>query len=424
MRGGAFLIKKKSHLRLIASTLAIALVMVTIPYSAQVTFADSISDLQEEKAALQARIASLEGKKNSLSNDLEDQKAKKKTIDEQIEIKQEQLDLNDRMISTLNSEITENETSIKNKEQEVVDREAAIKDRFAHLQGRLRVVSKTGNMSVLQMLFDTDSYVDYLLKSKFMQTIAANDERLIAELEEEIKVINETKKELEAKKADLDKQKAALEKIRAEADADKAELEALSNEAESTLQELQSDIDYYDSEINATEEQIQQMESEIQSILDRSSGSNQEAYLGGLMYWPSKSCTLITDTFGWRMLSGSSNFHKGIDIACYGSAYGKDIIAAEDGIVIYANNYDSWGGGYGYYVMVDHGINSYGQRIVTVYAHMSAVYASEGQFVTGGETQLGAIGNTGWSYGSHLHFEVRVDGSYVDPLSNGYVSPP
>ena len=117
------------------------------------------------------------------------------------------------------------------------------------------------------------------------------------------------------------------------------------------------------------------------------------------------------------------NFHKGIDIACYGSAYGKDIRAAADGTVLYANKYDSWGGGYGYYLMVDHGYDANGQRIVTLYAHCSYIIASEGETVRQGQ-QIAEIGNTGWSYGAHLHFEVRVDGSPVDPLTNGWVVQP
>ena len=68
-------------------------------------------------------------------------------------------------------------------------------------------------------------------------------------------------------------------------------------------------------------------------------------------------------------------------------------------------------------------MDSYGNHITTLYAHCSSIYVSEGQTVTGGQTCLGAIGNTGWSYGSHLHFEVRVDGERVNPLA-GYVAAP
>ena len=80
------------------------------------------------------------------------------------------------------------------------------------------------------------------------------------------------------------------------------------------------------------------------------------------------------------------------------------------------------GGGYGYYLMIDHGYDTYGRRIVTLYAHCSRILVSEGDRVQGGVTQIAEIGNTGWSYGAHLHFEVRVDGAHEDPLTNGWLS--
>lgn len=425
MKEGAFLTNMKFiRKRFFALVMALSVIVSSFAFTSFFSAkADSVSDLRDQKAALEAKITELETKKEGLKDDISAQKSKKEAIDKQIDFKRQQIELNEKMLDSLNAEISENEEAIVKSENEIAEHETEIKERFSALQERLRVVSKTGNVSILQMLFDTENYVDYLLKSKLMKTIAENDEKLIKELEKEIGEINKTKERLEKNKEDLAKQKESLETIRKEADADKAELEALSNEAESLLQDMKSDQEYYENQIQATEEQIEAMENEIQSILNRNSGSNNQSYLGGTMYWPSCSCHYITDTFGWRMLAGASNFHKGIDIACSGSAYGKDIVAADDGVVIYANSYDSWGGGYGYYVMVDHGINSAGQRIVTVYAHMSAVYVSEGQSVVGGSTQLGAIGDTGWSYGSHLHFEVRVDGTPVDPLSNGYVSP-
>ena len=148
------------------------------------------------------------------------------------------------------------------------------------------------------------------------------------------------------------------------------------------------------------------------------------SYKGGTMYWPSKQCTILTSTYGWRW----GSLHKGIDLACYGNATGKDIRAAADGTVIAVNNTSEWGygwcSGYGYCVMVDHGYDKKGRRVTTLYAHMSKVLVSVGQQVKGGSTQLGKVGNTGNSFGAHLHFEVRLDGTAVDPIGNGYVKVP
>ena len=90
-------------------------------------------------------------------------------------------------------------------------------------------------------------------------------------------------------------------------------------------------------------------------------------------------------------------------------------------MVIYSNYSNTWGGGYGYYTMVDHGVDSKGRKIVTLYAHCSKMYARVGDKVVGGQTVLALAGSTGDVTGPHLHFEVRVNGTAVDPIANGYV---
>ena len=141
-------------------------------------------------------------------------------------------------------------------------------------------------------------------------------------------------------------------------------------------------------------------------------------YKGGTMEWPVPAVHNISSGFGYRW----GTLHKGIDIA-NGSVpiYGKNIVAAADGKVIYTNT-SGWGGGYGLFVMVDHGNDSKGRHIVTLYAHMSAVLVKTGDIVAAGATVLGRAGATGNVTGPHLHFEVRVNGTPVDPFSNGYLS--
>lgn len=415
---------KQRWLRLLALLTVLAVAAVGIPSAVS---AESAASLRAQKEELEERIAELENKKSLLSDDLEDKKQRQSYIEEQIELKESEIAVNDNLIAALDDELYENSSAIETREAEITQKEEAISARFAALKERLRVVAKTGNMSTLQMLFDTEDYVDYLLKSKILEKIAANDQRLIGEMEDEIASINGEKKVLEKDRATLNSRREELVKVKEAADEDRAELEGLYAEAKSAVTDLQDDIDYYDNEIAYTQEQAEALEAEIQEILRRaaeSSNANNQTYHGGSMYWPSSSCLLVTDTFGWRTLDGASNFHGGIDIACPGSAYGQDILAAEDGTVVYVNAYDSWGSGWGYYVIVDHGIDDYGCRITTLYAHCSSIYVSEGQQVIGGQTCLGAIGNTGWSYGSHLHFEVRVDGERVDPLGSGYVVAP
>ena len=116
----------------------------------------------------------------------------------------------------------------------------------------------------------------------------------------------------------------------------------------------------------------------------------------------------ISSNYGYRVhpISGARRLHAGMDIA---AGTGTPIGAAGNGTVIFAG----WRGGYGNCIMIDHG-----GGIVTLYGHQSSLATSVGQSVSTGQT-IGYVGSTGYSTGPHLHWEVRVNGSPVDP--RGYV---
>ena len=128
----------------------------------------------------------------------------------------------------------------------------------------------------------------------------------------------------------------------------------------------------------------------------------------GRYSWPLPVNGEITSGFGWRTdpFSGEQKFHGGIDI---GVAAGTPIIAADAGTVTVANGVDSWGGGYGFYVMIDHGGGD-----ETLYAHCSSICVRYGQTVQKGEV-IAYVGSTGNSTGNHLHFEIRVNGIKTNP---------
>ena len=117
----------------------------------------------------------------------------------------------------------------------------------------------------------------------------------------------------------------------------------------------------------------------------------------------------ITSDFGSRTspTAGASSYHYGLDIG--GVGYGATIVAARGGTVTYAG----WSGGYGYMVEIDHG-----DGVRTHYGHCSTIMVSSGQHVDRG-TAIALVGSTGVSTGPHLHFEVRINGTAVDP--SGYV---
>ena len=130
----------------------------------------------------------------------------------------------------------------------------------------------------------------------------------------------------------------------------------------------------------------------------------------GSLQWPLTITGTITSQFGYRTdpISGETSYHSGTDIA---APAGSPILAAADGTVTIANALDSWGGGYGYYVRIDHG-----GGLETLYAHCSSICVTTGQQVQVGQV-IGYVGQTGRATGNHLHFEVYQDGQRTDAMS-------
>ena len=129
----------------------------------------------------------------------------------------------------------------------------------------------------------------------------------------------------------------------------------------------------------------------------------------GTLQWPLPVAGTITSQFGHRVdpITGEVSSHTGTDIAC---AEGTPILAAADGTVTVANGLDSWGGSYGYYIQIDHG-----GGLETLYAHCSSICVTTDQQVQAGQV-IGYVGHTGRVTASHLHLEMRVNGSRVDSM--------
>ena len=175
---------------------------------------------------------------------------------------------------------------------------------------------------------------------------------------------------------------------------------------------INSDQKSLEKENAAYEAAINNLERQIQAALSaaNSGGSNSNknpVFTSARFSWPVPGYYNITSYFGQRW----GRLHGGVDISSAGIE-GKPIIAAASGVVLSAG-YNT--GGYGNWVMINHGTNG-GKQYATVYGHMKySPSVSAGQSVKAGQV-IGYVGNTGRSYGNHLHFEVRVNGSRVNPM--------
>ncbi len=415
--------KRKSHwVRLTAVVMALVLsVGAALSLSPLPSRASSVSDLQDRLKALANEESKLRSQLASYKNDVAKQQEYSDSIKAKIDNSKEQIELLRQQIELLTDEMDKKSADISRKEQEIADTEQEIDEKFTLLGERLRVISQSGNLSALQMVFNTEDYVDYLLKSKVVERIAQNDQKLMDELEERIDEMDVEKQKLEEEKSALETERAGVEELKKSADEKKAELDTLYAESNAVLKKLQSSVASVNSSLAAKQKEEAALDAQIKKLLTSSTTPSYTGghYTDGTMFWPVPAVHNISSPFGPRW----GGQHRGIDIA-NGKVpvYGQNIVAAADGKVIFTNK-SGRGGGYGYYLMIDHGYDSNGRQIVTLYGHCSAVLANVGDTVKGGETVIARAGATGNVTGPHLHFEVRVNGTAVDPLSNGYLTP-
>lgn len=331
---------------------AVVLVLVMLAGTVQASAA-SLSELREQ----------ISEKENALSEG----KAEEESLTEKLRQLEEAIDENESKLTVL--------------EEELEAAEKKVDTQTENLNSRLRNMYKSGSVGFIDVLMDSGSFSEFLTNLDLVRMIYSSDKDVLDQLQEAHDEVEKKKEEVETLKAELEESHAVVEE-------EKETIAASNEETEKMLDELKEEAD----RLTAT-------------IVQEGSSSSNSQYTGGVMAWPAPSSGTITSPFGYRThpISGSYSFHTGVDI---GASSGSAIVAANNGTVISAG----WNGGYGKCVIVDHG-----GGIVTLYAHCSSIYVSVGQSVSRGET-IAAVGSTGNSTGPHLHFEVRVDGSYVNPI--------
>lgn len=369
---------------------------------------DQIDALEQQKSELQSQQASIQTNIDDLiaqQADVIDQKA---AMDEKNELARQEIEL-------INEQIDVYTGLIQDKAEELEKAEAAEQAQYELYRKRVRAMEEEGSYTYLDILFQCRSLSDVLSAIDMIGEIMDSDKRLFEEYKTARETTEQVKAEYEATLAQLGEKQETLE-------AEKAELEEQIAAAVEVINQLQNDIDAAKAEyakaaaaeaaaqasINAI---IAQMQAEEEAARQEAAQNNQQ-YTGtgstatGTYIWPCPSSTYVTSAFGMRdhPLFGDERPHSGIDIA--GSA-GSEVLAADSGTVAVA----TYSSSYGNYVTIYHSNGDY-----TLYAHMSSLAVSAGQSVTQGDV-IGYVGSTGWATGPHLHFEIRVNGSTVDPLS-------
>ena len=436
----------------LCAVFAAAVVAVTLTADSAVPVkasgSDSIEDLQEQIKQIQKENQDREQKINDLEGNIQDNEYAMDLVSEQIDgvtseiaktselvaAKIEAIEEKQREIKVVEGNIADKELEIEKKKGELQEQNRQNLKKFAKLARALYINDSSGTIPILN---GSNDWYDFFMYSDVVKNIGGQNlefmKRLMDSIKEQEELIEELNRDidkLEADKADLAQKQAKLEAEKKDLEDEKAGLEADAAEKQNYLyglsidnEDMQNRIDGLYIDMEAGNAALEELNAQIEELIRQAQANDSEHIeYGDGFRWPLDSrYQSITTYFGYD--SWRNGNHKGIDISG-GGISGSNIYAAQSGTVISVVNYcghnygKSWscgcGGGYGNYVIVNHGGN-----LATLYAHAEDIIVSEGQHVEIGDV-LGYVGSTGWSTGAHLHFEVRVNGSYVDPFNSDY----
>ena len=402
----------KRFTRLTALALS-AVLLTAAPLAVQ---ADTVEEIEAKQSALAEKKAELESQIAELESDESTKEAEQALLAEKIDTVRTQISTATDSIDTLNDSITALEESLKNAEAE-------IEDTMELLKKRLSALYSAGSVSTLEILFNAESLHDFSMRTEMVSSITRRDKMLIEQVSDYMNETAAQREELEKEKTALDDEKkllessqnelidleaentALLEEIRAEkGEANEAlvrtaeEEDALANMMANLIAQMQQQ-ENSQSQPTPTPTPVPEVEPTPTPTPVPSAPPSYDSSESFQWPLPGYGHSSITQYFG-------NNGHKGLDI---GAPEGTPIVASRSGKVMVANNYDSWGDSWGYYVAIYHD-----STYSTLYAHMSSVAAYEGQWVNKGDI-IGYVGSTGNSTGNHLHFEVYQNGTRVNP---------
>ncbi len=357
------------------------------------------SELQDKLAGYEAKQKELQGKIDSLKKDKGKYNELKESLDSQISSMQSQIDLVNDRITALNTKIANNEAKIKRKQQK-------LKDTKELLRSRLRALYVAGHSSELLVLLGAEDFSTMLSSTQLMRSVTEHDTNLMETISKDIKSIKRMKRKIEKEKIEATSLKSTLVTKQQQLDKQFSDVQGVLNK----LGNQQNSLEEQKEDVIAAQKAAEQAWEEAQKHVD----TNQQFDTGGvpvskgIFAWPFQSSYYISANYGRYSWGGA---HTGVDITCSG-AYGKPIYASAAGTVIKATymNYS-----YGNHIIINHG-NYNGNNYQSLYAHNSRLLVSVGQKVSRGQL-IAYCGSSGNSTGAHLHFEIRVNGSHVNPMS-------
>ena len=388
----------------ISMILLCSMLAISVPSPVTVSASSKLSaSIKQHESAIAEAKKEREELKKGLSNikamvkELEKSKSNLKTYVQELDKKLMSVQAK---IQELKKMITKKEAEIAQTQKELEEAVATEETQYKEMKTRIKFMYEKGQAFYLDTILGASSFGDMLNKAEYVAAVSSYDRQKL----EEYKLNRQL---IETCKAELEEEKAVLKEAKVTVEQEEANLEVLISSKEKEITAYEADINNKEQAIKEYEEYIAEQDATIKSLEAALKKMKDESlkYDGGVFAWPAPSYTRISSEYGWRIhpTLGVRKFHNGVDMAAPG---GSPILAAYSGVVAAAAYSTTMGN----YIYLNHG-----NGLVTIYMHASALYVSAGQKVSKGD-KIAAVGTTGRSTGNHLHFGVRLNGSYQEPM--------
>ena len=405
--------KNRGILRIFCLVLSLMLV-----FSSAFT-AQAKTSSQSKLDKINQNIKEAQKELDSLDDQVADKKAYSDALMKIIDLLQDKLDALESNRDDLQSEIDavqkridETQAEINKAEKEIEKKEQEFDGVYEEYCQRLRAMYISGNVSMLEVLLESGDISSILTRAEMVKSVSEQDSATLDDLMTKMEEINKEREELANNKIQLGKDKDSLnsrkqelQKSIDEYNSSKAELNAEVEECNAALASLDDKRSEVKETIDTNQEQKRQIEAEINNALS-GSGSNKP---GSGNYNPGTG-QLAYPTSYRRISAGYPNYsngsyHGGVDWPC---PTGTAVHASDSGVVVIAKKLTY---SYGQYILIDHG-----NGLSTLYAHNSSLVVGVGDKVSKGQI-IAYSGESGNATGPHVHFEVRLNGTRVNPMS-------